>query len=141
MLSCRERSSNKRLNTASVSEDQPSSTPTDEVLSKIKDKIFKGDLFLLLLADPSTPLTLKDLLNQVDLLETSHEVSNVIWEIAIIIDQFVVDHKLLPQLTGEIEKKSGFEAAAWDDATESTNKVMELEQAKKKNKEKIEFHD
>lgn len=28
------------------------------------------------------------------------------------IDQAVADHKLLPQLTGEIEKKSGSEAAA-----------------------------
>lgn len=122
-------------------EGQPSSTPAYEVLSKIKDKIFKGDLFLLLLDDPSAPLTLKALLNQVDLLETSPEVVNVILDIGTMIDQAFVDHKLLPQLIGEIEKKSGSEAAAWDAAIESTNKEMELEQIKQKNKEKIEYHD
>lgn len=52
------------------------------------------------------------------------------------IDQAVVDHKLLPQLTVEIEKKSGSEVAAWNASTESTNKVMELEKTKQKNKEK-----
>lgn len=57
------------------------------------------------------------------------------------IDQVVEDHKLLPQLIGEIEKKVGSEAAAWDAATESTNKAMELEKMKQKNKEKIEGHD
>ena len=80
MLSCRESSSDKSLST-SVSEDQPSSTPAGEVLSKIKDKVFKGDLFLLLLADPSAPFTLKCLFSQVDLLEASSEVANIILEI------------------------------------------------------------
>lgn len=141
MLSCRESSSEKNLSIPSASGDQPSSTPADEVLSKIKDKIFKGDLFLLLLVDPSSPLILKALLNQVDLLETSPEVANVILEIGTMIDQAIADHKLLPQLTGENKKKVGYEAAAWDAATESTNKVMELEQTKQKNKEKIEGHD
>ncbi|XP_050896815.1 peroxisomal and mitochondrial division factor 1-like [Lathyrus oleraceus] len=42
---------------------------------------------------------------------------------------------------GEIEKKSGSKGASWDAATESTNKAMELEQTKLKNKEKIEGHD
>lgn len=78
MLSCRESSSKKSISTASRSKDQPSSTPADEVLSKIKDKIFKGGLFLLMLADPSAPLTLKPLLNQVDLLETSPNVANIV---------------------------------------------------------------
>lgn len=141
MLSCRESSSEKSLSIASVSGDQPSSTPTDEVLSKIKDKIFKGDLLLLLLVDPSAPLTLKALLNQVDLLETSPEVANVILEIGTMIDQAAADPKLLPQLIGEIKKKFGSEAVAWDVATESTNKAMELEQTKQKKKEKIEGHD
>lgn len=135
MLSFRESSSDKILST-SVSEDQPSRTPAYEVLSKIKDKVFKGDLFLLLLADPSAPLTLKALPSQVNMLEASLEVANVILEIGTMIDQVVADHKLLPQLTGEIEKKYGFE----DAATESTNKAMELEQTKQKNKEKVEGH-
>lgn len=78
MLSCGKSSSDKSLST-SVSEDQPSSTPEDEVLSKIKDEVFKGDLFLLLLVDPSALLTLKALLNQVDLLETSPEVATLYW--------------------------------------------------------------
>lgn len=129
MLNCMETSSDKSLST-SVSEDQPSRTPAGEVLSKIKDKVFKGNLFLLLLVDPSAPLTLKNLLSQVDLLEASLEVENIILVIGTMIDQVVADHKLLPQLTGEIEKKSGFEAAAWDVATESTNRAMELEQTK-----------
>lgn len=102
MLSCRESSSEKSLSMASVFEGQPSSTPADEVLSKIKDKVFKGDLFLLILVDPFAPLTLKAHLNQVDLLETSLEVANVILEIGTMIDQVVADHKLLPQLKGEI---------------------------------------
>lgn len=111
MLNFKESSSDQSRNT-SVSKDQPSSTPAGEVLSKIKDKVFKGDLFLFLLADPSAPLTLKALLIQVDLLEASPEVANVILEKRTMIDQAVADHKLLPQLTGEIEKKSGSEAAA-----------------------------
>lgn len=57
------------------------------------------------------------------------------------IDQAIADHKLLPQLTGEIEKKVGSEEAIWDASTESTNKAIELEQTKQKNKEKIEGHD
>jgi hypothetical protein len=57
------------------------------------------------------------------------------------IDQAIADHKLLPHLIGEIEKKSGSEAASWDAATESTNKAMELEQTKQNNKEKIESYD
>ena len=57
------------------------------------------------------------------------------------IDQAVATHKLLPHLTGEIEKKSGYEVAAWDAAIEYTNKVMESEQTKQKNKEKVDAHD
>lgn len=124
-----------------MSEDQPSSTLADEVLSKIKGKVFKGDLFLPLLADPSAPLTLKALLNQADLLETYPEVANIILEIGIMIDQDVADHKLLPQLTEEIEKKLDSKADVWDATTESTNKAMELEQFKQKNQENIESHD
>lgn len=111
MLKCKENSSDQSLST-SVSEDQSSSTLVGEVLSKIKDKVFKGDLFLLLLADPSAPLTLKALLSQVDLLEASFEVENVILEIGTMIDQDVTDQKLIPQLVGEIEKKSGSKVAA-----------------------------
>lgn len=98
-------------------------------------------MFLLLLADPSTPLTLKALLSQVDLLEASPEAANIILEIGTMIDQAVANHKLLPHLTGEIEKKSGSEVAAWDTATEYTNKAMESEQTKQKNKEKVDAHD
>lgn len=94
-INCSENSFDKSLST-SVFEDQPSSTPAGEVLSKIKEKVFKGDLFLLLLADPSAPLTLKALLIQVDLLEASPEMANVILEIGTMIDQVVLDHKLLP---------------------------------------------
>lgn len=133
MLSCRESSYDQSHNT-SVSEDQPSSTPAGEILSKIKDIVFKGVLFLLLLADPSAPLNLKALLIQVELLEAPPEVANVILEIGTMINQVVADHKLLPHLTGEIEKKSGSEAAAWDAATEYTNKAMQLEHTKQKNK-------
>lgn len=68
----------------------------DEVLLKIKEKVFKGDLFLLLLDDPFAPLTLKALLNQVNILEASPEVANIILELGIMVDQDVEDHKLLP---------------------------------------------
>lgn len=54
------------------------------------------------------------------------------------IDQVVKDHKLLLQITREIEQKVGSEAAAWDVDTESTNKEMELVQMKQKNKEEID---
>lgn len=50
------------------------------------------------------------------------------------IEQIVIDHKFLPQITKEIEKKVGTEAAAWDTVTELTNKVIELEQTKEKNR-------
>lgn len=122
-------------------DDQPSSTHADKVLSKIKEKVFKGDLYLLLLVDPSAPLTLKALLNQVNLLEAYPEVANIILELGIMIDQVVEDHKLLTQITKEIEQKTGSEAAAWDATTKSTNKAMELEQTKQKNQEEIEGHD
>lgn len=85
MLSRRENSSEKSLSTSTTSEDQPSSTHIDEALSKIKEKIFKGDLFLLLMADPSPPVSLKTLLKQVNLLESSPEVTNVILELGIMI--------------------------------------------------------
>lgn len=102
MLSRRESSYEKSFNTSAASEDQSSSKPMDEALSKIKEKIFKGDLFLLLLVDRSAPLSLKTLLNQVNLLEASPEVANVILELGIMIEQIVIDHKLLPQITKEI---------------------------------------
>lgn len=54
------------------------------------------------------------------------------------IDQAIEDHKLLPQITKEIEQKAGFGAASWDAAIESTKKDTELEQTKQKNKEEIE---
>lgn len=130
MLSYKESSSKKSLSTATTSDDQPSSTPTDEVLSKIKEKVFKGDLFLLLLTDPYAPLTLKALLNQVNLIEACPEVANIILELGTMVDQVVEDYKLLPQITREIEQKAGFEVAAWDASFESTNKAMKLEQAK-----------
>lgn len=136
MLNYRESSSDQSHNT-SMSEDPPSSTSTGEILSKIKDKVFKGDLFLLLLADPSAPLTLKALLSHVNLLEASPEVANVILEIRTMIDQAVVDHKSLPHLMGEIEKKSGFEVATWDAATEYTNKSMESNRRNKRIKRKL----
>lgn len=103
MLRNMESSSEKSVSTNTAFDDQYSSTPADEVLSKIKEKVFKGDLFLLLLADLSVPLTLKALLNQVNLLETSPEVANIILELGIMIDQAIEDHKLLPQITWEIE--------------------------------------
>lgn len=84
-------------------------------------------MFLLLLDDTSAPLTLKTLFNKANLLEASPEVANVILEIGTMIDQVVEDHKLLSQLTGEIEKKTSSEATVWDAATESTNKAMDLE--------------
>ena len=83
-----------------ASDDQPSSMAVDEVLWKIKEKSFKSDLFMLLLADPPAPLTLRALLNQVNLLEASPEVANLNLEVGTMIDQAVEDHKLLPQLTG-----------------------------------------
>lgn len=141
MLSRRESSSERSLSTSITSEDQASSKPLDEALLNIKENIFKGDLFLLLLANPSAPLSLKTLLNQVNLLEASPKVANVILELGIMIEQIVVDHKLLPQITEEIEKKVGVEPTAWDTATESTNKALEQEQTKEKNKAEIEDHD
>lgn len=96
MLSRRESSSERSLSTSTTSEDQPLSKHVDEALLKIKEKIFKGNLFLLLLADPSVPLSLKTLPNQVNLLEASPEVANVILELGIMIEQIIVDHKLLP---------------------------------------------
>lgn len=94
------------------------------MLSKINEKVFKGDLFLLLLGDASSPLTLKALLNLVNLLEAYPEVTNIILELDTMINQVVEDHKLLPQINREIEHKVGSEAAAWDASTESTNKAM-----------------
>lgn len=57
------------------------------------------------------------------------------------IEQIIVDHKLLPQITKEIEKKVDAEVDAWDAATELTNKAMELEHTKEKNKAEIKSHD
>lgn len=84
----------------------------NEALSKVKEKIFKGDLFLLLLADPSGSLSLKALLSQVNLLDVSPEVANTILKLGTMIEQVVEDNKLLPQITREIDKKTGVEAAA-----------------------------
>lgn len=141
MLSSGESSSAKILSTTTIFNDQPLSTLVDEVLSKIKEKVFKGDLFLLILDDPSSPLTLKALLNQVNLIDASPEVANIILELGIMIEQVVEDHKILPHITKEIKQKASSRAAAWDVATKSTDKAMELEQTKQKNQEEIEGHD
>lgn len=141
MLSRRESLSERSLSSYTTSEDKPLSNPMDKALLKIKEKIFKSDIFLLLLDDPYALVSLKTLLNQVNLLEASPEVANVILDLGIMIEQIVVDHKLLPQITKEIENKFGVEVAAWDTATELTNKAMEVEQTKDKNKAEIEIHD
>lgn len=137
MLSRRESSSEKSLSTSTASKDQPSSKPVDEALSKIKEKIFKGDLFLLLLADPYAPLSLKTLLNQVNLLEAYPEVANIILELGIMIEQIVTDHKLLPQITKEIEKKVGAKEVSWDATTESTNKYWSWRKPKLKTRQRL----
>lgn len=141
MLSQRESSSERSLSTSTASEDQSSSRPANEALSKIKEKIFKGDLFLLFPIDPSAPLSLKDLLRQVNMLDVSPNVANIILELGTMIEQVIEDNKLLPQITKEIEQKSGVEATAWDATSEFTNKALELEETKKKNQAEIENHD
>lgn len=96
MLSRRDNSSERSVSTSTAFEDESFSRPVNEALLKIKEKIFKGDLFLLSLADPSAPLSLKALLSQVNLLDVSSEVANTILELDTMIEQVVKDNKLLP---------------------------------------------
>lgn len=86
LLIRRDNSSERSVSTSTTSEDQSSSRPVNEALLKIKEKIFKGDLFLLLLDDPSAPLSLKSLLSQVSLLDVSREVTNTILELGTMIE-------------------------------------------------------
>ncbi|XP_050893357.1 uncharacterized protein LOC127099624 [Lathyrus oleraceus] len=112
MLSRRESSYERSLSTSTTSEDQSSSRPANEAL-----------------------------LSQVNLLDVSPEVANIILELGTMIGQVVEDNKLLLQITKEIEQKIGVEAASCDAASKSTNKALELEETKKKNQTEIENHD
>lgn len=91
ITSSREISCEKSVGVSTVSGYKTSSEPSDVFLQKIKVKAYEVDLFLWLERDVSVSFTLKDLLKQADVLNTSPEVSEMIIELGIMISNVVAD--------------------------------------------------
>ncbi|XP_050875300.1 uncharacterized protein LOC127078931 [Lathyrus oleraceus] len=127
---------------------QTSTTPTTKVilegfrdLTRAPEGLSSEELAALKQSQSLEYMKAIALLSQVNLLDVSPEVANIILELGTMIEQVIEDNKMLPQITKEIEHKSGAEATAWDATSESTNKALELEETKKKNQAKIENYD
>ena len=69
-----------------------STSPLDEALMKVKAQFFKKDLMKALEGDPTAPSCLGAVLNAVDLLAVTPEVSSFIMELYSIVDQVSADY-------------------------------------------------
>lgn len=127
IISERGSSTEKIPSTSTVSGTQSTSKSGDELLLKIKEKAFDIDLFQLLEKDTTICFGIKDLLKQVDVLNASPEVADVIMDLGLLIDQVVMELNCIREASNKIQNKSETQAAKWDAATESTAKVVELE--------------
>lgn len=71
-------SNEKSHSTSTVLGGQPTSKPSDDVLLKIKDKVFYVDLLQLLESDTSVSFSIKYLLKQVNVVDVAPKVVEVI---------------------------------------------------------------
>lgn len=138
------------VSTKGSSSDQSGSTSSttdnvnqtnNEVLSKIKARIFKRDLFASLQGDPSAAYAFKELLKQVNVASVSNEVASIIVELGLIVEQAAGDFRRLKTTMSAIEGKAGSAAAAWHLAHESIDKVAGLEKTLEANKKEAEACD
>lgn len=104
--SSKESSSDKSISASTASGGRSSTDPCNALLQKIKAKIFDVDMFFLLERDSLTSFALKELLKQAEVLELSPEVSEVIMELGLMIDQVVVDINCVRNTLTTINSKS-----------------------------------
>lgn len=91
IINARGSSTEKSPSTSSMSGGQSTSKSGDKLLLKIKEKAFDVDLFHLLENETTTFFGIKDLLKQVDILNASPEVADVIMDPRFLIDQVVTE--------------------------------------------------
>lgn len=141
IISVRGGSTEKILSTSTTSDGQSTNKSDDELLLKIKENAFDVDLFQLLESDTITCFGIKYLLKQVDVLNTSPEVADVIMDLGLPIDQVISELNRIREASNKIHNKSETQAYEWDATTESTAKVVELEKSSEHNKKEAEACD
>ncbi|XP_050918547.1 uncharacterized protein LOC127135974 [Lathyrus oleraceus] len=97
------------------------------LLTKIKTKILDVDLFKVLEENSLAQLSLKKLLKQVNVLETSAEIGSFVMELMTLIDLATADLHRQRDLTAQISSKSETQTAEWDAVSTSTDKVSKLQ--------------
>lgn len=100
----------------------------DNLLTKIKTKILDVDLFKVLEENAIAHIELKKILKQINVLETSTEVSNFMMELMTLIDLATADLHRRIDLSQQISTKSETQVAEWDAVATSTDKVSKLQQ-------------
>lgn len=76
------------------------------MLLKIEENAFDVDLFQLLEKDTTTCFGINDLLKQVDVLNASLEVADVIMDLGLLIDQGIVELNRIREASNKILNKS-----------------------------------
>lgn len=91
IISARESSTDKSVSILTTSGDKSPSDPCNALLQKLKAKIFDVDLFQLLENNNLASYELKNLLKQAEQMDTFPEVSAIVIELGIMVEQVVVD--------------------------------------------------
>lgn len=80
-------------------------------------------------------------MKQVDVLNASPEVANVIMDLELLIDQVVAKLNRIREASNKNQNKSETQSAEWDADTESITKVAELKKGFEQNQEEVETCD
>ncbi|XP_050915494.1 uncharacterized protein LOC127130548 [Lathyrus oleraceus] len=123
IISARGGSNDKCSSSSIVSGGRYVSESADDLLKKIKEKAFDVDLLQVLENDPSACFGIKNLLKQVDILTNSLEVTDVIMELGLLIDQIIADLQRIKDASTKIQNKIETKAAEWEAGNESTTGV------------------
>ncbi|XP_050896255.1 uncharacterized protein LOC127102994 [Lathyrus oleraceus] len=113
MLSARYNFQDSSQSSSTASEATSETQSLDNLLTKIKTKILDVDLFRVLEEIATAHIDLKNILKQINVLETSAEVGNL--------------HRRR-DLSQQISTKSEAQVAEWDVVATSTNEVSKLQQ-------------
>lgn len=131
IISARGSSNEKYSSFSTVSGGRSKSKSSENLLKKIKEKVFDVDLLKVMENDPSAFFGIKDLLKSVDILNTSSEVVDIIMDLGLLINQITADLHHVKDASTKIRSKIEAHMIEWEDATESTTRVAELETSSK----------
>ena len=98
----------------------------DIILTEIKTKILDVDLFQVLRENATAHIDLKRILKQVNVLETSAQVSSLVIDLITLIDLVNADLNRHKDFSQQISNKTDTQLAEWDAVAVSTDKVSKL---------------